>query len=344
MTRATMQPPWSRLLRRVREQVRHLLDPNRAVEVGRTEQLRAVLRYARVQTSLVHAGVILVSVCMLLLTPRSGAGEIAMWILVLAGFTVLRVITAGQALATSTLVLEPIGVALFLAGTGGPDSPFFTLSLAGIWWASRTTSGQTALVHRIDRRSSEGRLVVGAVIEAAPTRSARWIYGLSLVGAYLLLVLPPATRTGLVGGGVQDAVVMIGVSLLSQASARLDWSAHGPAAVVQMPTLGAQQLAIREGLARALQTIDIPVDAILAAGEVGLTALQAEVLAYLLLGLTNQEIADASRVSEAAVRYRLTRLYRTLGVTGRRQAAERARAIGLTLTPRSLTTNPTRPA
>jgi DNA-binding CsgD family transcriptional regulator len=273
---------------------------------------------------------------MLILNPRSGAGEIPMWVVILAGFTVLRVITAGQVLATSTLVLEPIGIALFLAGTGGADSPFFTLSLAGIWWASRTRRGQTALVHRIDRRFT--------VIEAAPTRSAWLVYGVSLVGAYLLLDLPQATRSGMAGEALQDAVVMIGVSLLSEASARLDWSAHGPAAVVQMPTLGAEQLAIREGLARALQTIDIPVDAILAAGEVGLTALQAEVLAYLLLGLTNQEIADASRVSEAAVRYRLTRLYRTLGVTGRRQAAERARAIGLTVTPRSLTTNPTRPA
>ena len=34
-------------------------------------------------------------------------------------------------------------------------------------------------------------------------------------------------------------------------------------------------------------------------------------------------------VSEATVRYRLTRLYRCLGVKGRKAAAERARELGL---------------
>jgi DNA-binding CsgD family transcriptional regulator len=67
----------------------------------------------------------------------------------------------------------------------------------------------------------------------------------------------------------------------------------------------------------------------------GLTALQAELLAYLMLGLSNQEIADATQVSEATVRYRLTGLYRILGVSGRKQAAARARDLGLTAMPQS---------
>jgi DNA-binding CsgD family transcriptional regulator len=57
--------------------------------------------------------------------------------------------------------------------------------------------------------------------------------------------------------------------------------------------------------------------------------MQIELLAYLMLGLTNQQIADAASVSEATVRYRLTPLYRTLGVRGRKAAAERARELGL---------------
>ena len=47
-----------------------------------------------------------------------------------------------------------------------------------------------------------------------------------------------------------------------------------------------------------------------------------EVLRLVAAGLTNQEIADATKVSEATVRYRLTRLYRSLGVSGRSQKAD----------------------
>jgi DNA-binding NarL/FixJ family response regulator len=75
--------------------------------------------------------------------------------------------------------------------------------------------------------------------------------------------------------------------------------------------------------------MDVPVDVVLAAGQLGLTAIQAELLAYLVLGLTNLEIAEATQVSEAAVRYRLTRLYRTLGVIGRREARRRAIELGI---------------
>ena len=59
----------------------------------------------------------------------------------------------------------------------------------------------------------------------------------------------------------------------------------------------------------------------------GLTVIQAELLAYLQMGLTNQEIADATKVGEATVRYRLTRLYRALGVSGRKAAVQRAMAL-----------------
>jgi DNA-binding CsgD family transcriptional regulator len=73
----------------------------------------------------------------------------------------------------------------------------------------------------------------------------------------------------------------------------------------------------------------VPIDVLLTAGQLGLTAMQTELIAYLILGLSNQEIADALSVSEATVRYRLTRLYRVLDVRGRKAAAERARELGL---------------
>ena len=123
-----------------------------------------------------------------------------------------------------------------------------------------------------------------------------------------------------------DLVVM---AFLSDWFVRVDHRALELNAALQAPRFGPEQIAIREGLQRALGSMDIPLDVVLAAGQLGLTAIQAELLSYLVLGLTNLEIADATHLSEAAVRYRLTRLYRTLGVGGRREAAARARELGL---------------
>jgi DNA-binding NarL/FixJ family response regulator len=157
------------------------------------------------------------------------------------------------------------------------------------------------------------------------------IYGITLVAAYLVLVLPDAVRASTAPEAVEQGALLVAFSGVTEAWVR----AHRAWLRTRswIPDLGAEALAIRNGLARALPRIDIPIDAVLSAGRMGLTALQAELLAYLLLGLTNQEIADATQVSEATVRYRLTPLYRTLGVTGRKHAADRARELGLTVVP-----------
>ena len=68
---------------------------------------------------------------------------------------------------------------------------------------------------------------------------------------------------------------------------------------------------------------------LIVAGQLGLTANQVELLGYLLLGFGNAQIADAIGRSEATVRYRLTSLYRAMGVSGRRAAIQRARELGL---------------
>jgi DNA-binding CsgD family transcriptional regulator len=256
-----------------------------------------------------------------------------MWIVILLGLTVLRVIAAGEPLAASATVLEPMGVAVFLAGTGGSASPFLTLALAGIWWASGVASSQTARVYHIDRRSPELRLLLGAVIEAPPARRVWLIYGVSLVGAYLVLVLPEATRRWRGWRGhprrrCHDRHIDPGRG--TETSSALVARGNGD---VQRLILDPTQSPIRDGLARALGTNEVPPDVVMAAGQAGLTVQQAELLPYLLLGLANQEIADAIQVSEATVRYRLTRPYRTLGVSGRRQAADRAREFGLMATP-----------
>jgi DNA-binding NarL/FixJ family response regulator len=86
---------------------------------------------------------------------------------------------------------------------------------------------------------------------------------------------------------------------------------------------------LRQRLALATGESPLPIDTLLAGGQLGLTADQIELLGYLLLGLGNHQIADAVGRSEATVRYRLTGLYRALGVKGRRAAVQRARELGI---------------
>lgn len=333
MTRTATPPPLVRLFRRAHGQAPDPGAASQATAGGPQDQLRDLLRDARVQTAIVHTVVFLTSVGVVFLSPPPGAHDVAMWVVILLGFSVLRVLVAATPLAVSTIVLEPLGIAVFLAGTGGPDSPFLTLALAGVWWASGVASSETVRVYRIDRGSRRLKLQLGAVIEAAPARRVWLIYGLSLVGGYLLLVLPQAARNGVAGEAIQNALVMIGVSVLSEALRRRSSASRHATSSVQPPIFDATQTPLRDGLARALRTNEMSLDIVMAAGQAGLTIQQDEVLRYLLLGLANQEIADAIQVSEATVRYRLTRLYRTLGVSGRREAADRARELGLTATP-----------
>ena len=229
-------------------------------------------------------------------SPDASALELAVFI----GFASLRIASARRPLATSTLVLDAIGTVLFLAGTGAPSSPYFFLALAGAWWAAHVRRPHSAVM-----------------------------WAVAFVSAYALLVVPGAVREQLAVHALEDASVVVIVALLSDWFVRVDARAIALSeALAQVPD-GAEQLAIREGLQRALGPMDISMDVLLAASREGLTVLQAELLAYLVLGLTNQEIADATSVGEATVRYRLTRLYRALGVRGRKAAVARAHQIGV---------------
>jgi DNA-binding CsgD family transcriptional regulator len=153
-------------------------------------------------------------------------------------------------------------------------------------------------------------------------------YGVSFAAAYALLVVPQAWQAGTLVEAFEGASVFGVVAVLSDVFVRADRRARKLHQVLTVPPFGAEQLAIREGLLGALRKMDIGVDVELAPGQLGLTAVQAELLAYLLMGLTDFEVSDAAGVSEATVRYRLTRLYRALGVRGRRDATRRARERG----------------
>lgn len=218
------------------------------------------------------------------------------------GFALLRVLSVRRSLQVSTIALDAVGTALFVAGTGAPSSPHFFLALAGAWWAAHLARPQSGL-----------------------------IWAVAFVAAYEPLVVPEALRDGLLVHALEDASVVVILALLSDWFVRVDRRALDLSEAVARAPAGTESLALREGLRRALGPLDVPVDVLVTAGEAGLTVIQAELLAYLALGLTNQQIADATNVSDATVRYRLTRLYRSLGVRGRGAAVARARGLGLAL-------------
>jgi DNA-binding CsgD family transcriptional regulator len=227
-------------------------------------------------------------------------GEILLALLVAAGLTLVRVLNVKRHLAVSTIVLDAGGMVIFLAGTGAPTSPFYLLALAGVWWAAHL-----------------------------PRRHSGLAYALAFVATYVVLVGPEALRQRALVEAFEDVAVIVVVAALSDWFVRVDRRAVELSDALGATPLDGSQLAIREGLQRALGTMEMPVDVVLAAAQLGLTIVQAELLAYLVLGLTNREIADATSVSEPTVRYRLTRLYRALGVNRRRQAVRRALALGL---------------
>lgn len=234
------------------------------------------------------------------------AGDAARPDAVLIGFTLvlafaaLRAASVDRRLAISTLALDALGTALFLAGTDAPASAYYFLALAGAWWAAHI-----------------------------PRRRSGLLWAIGFAVAYGALVTPDAVRHRLLVRVLQDTSVVIIVGLLADRFVRVDRRAIELSETLARAPAGAETLAIREGLTRALSPMEISLDVLLAAARAGLTVIQAELLAYLQMGLTNQEIADATHVSEATVRYRLTRLYRALNVEGRKAAVQRAVALAI---------------
>jgi DNA-binding CsgD family transcriptional regulator len=227
------------------------------------------------------------------------AATLTAFIIVL-GIATLRSLAVGRALAASTLALDAIAMVILLASTGGAASPIYVVALAGAWWAANVP------------RPHSGR-----------------IYAIAFLAGYLLIVGPEAFRTHVLGAAAGVAIALVVVALLSDRFVLVDRRAIELNEALQAPPFADGQVPVRHGLQLALRTMDIPIDVVLAAGRIGLTAIQAELLSYLVMGLSNNEIADATGLSEAAVRYRLTKLYRALDVRGRREAADRARELGL---------------
>jgi len=261
----------------------------------------------RSTTALAHYAALAASLLIVALHPPVYlADQLPVWAALVAAFSFLRMATLSRRLATSTILLDAGGMAVFLAGTNAPGSPFYLFVLAGAWWAAHV-------------RQPRGGLV----------------YGVGFSIAYVLLALPVALHQQSLSVMFTEVTAVIVIGGLSDWFIGLDRQVLALNEAVRSAPAGMELLAIREGLVRALGSSQVPVDVVLTAGQLGLTADQAELLSYLVLGLSNLEIADALDASEATVRYRLTRLYRALGVRGRRAAASRARELGINGTMRT---------
>ncbi len=215
--------------------------------------------------------------------------------LVVSRYLALR-FRAGSWIVLADAIVCLIAVAL----TSAPHSEFHFVALAGIWWA--------------------GRLV--------PRRGAA-IYAVAFLLPYTVVVFPDAWQRGALAEAAEDLLTIVVLALL------VDWFMAVDRRVLHLSrmlnagiTQGDSPLELRRRLGVAAGDSPLPIDTLVLAGRLGLRADEIELLGYLVLGFGNAQIAEAIGRSEATVRYRLTGLYRSLDVRGRRAAILRARELG----------------
>jgi DNA-binding CsgD family transcriptional regulator len=197
--------------------------------------------------------------------------------------------------------LDAIACFVVVAWTSAPLSEFHFVALAGIWWA--------------------GRLV--------PRRGAA-LFAVAFLVPYVIVVLPDGWQRGYFAEAADDLLTVAVIALLVDWFMSVDRRAMALSSAMRLGESRREStIEVRRRLALAAGESPVPVDALVVAGQLGLTANQIELLSYLVLGFGNAQIADAIGRSEATVRYRLTSLYRAIGVSGRAGAIERARDLGL---------------
>jgi ATP/maltotriose-dependent transcriptional regulator MalT len=185
--------------------------------------------------------------------------------------------------------------------TAAPHSEFHFVVLAGVWWGGRMLP-----------------------------RHGAALYAIAFLIPYTLVVVPDAWSRGALAEAAEDLLTVAVLALMVDWFLAVDRMAMQLSTAISSGRAGtASDIELRRRLALAAGESPLPVDTLVVGGQLGLTADQIELLGYLLLGLANHQIADAVGRSEATVRYRLTRLYRALGVNGRGAAVRRARELGI---------------
>jgi DNA-binding CsgD family transcriptional regulator len=255
--------------------------------------------WAVLNANLVALGAALVSQLLEGPNPQNGS-RVPILFLIGAAFVLSRWLGMHAGLRSAVIVLDAIGTVVFLSVAGAPSSPFYFFALAGAWWAGHLRPPHGAM-----------------------------LFGVIFVGVYLVMVMPAAIARHAAPEAFEDLVALIIVASLTDFYLALDRRAIEMSRAMRAMALSPQDLTFRRHVAALLEAPELPVDAVLAGAQFGLTAIQTELLALLMVGSTSPQMAEALSISEAAVRYRLTRLYRTLKVHGRTEAVARARAMGL---------------
>jgi DNA-binding CsgD family transcriptional regulator len=237
----------------------------------------------------------------LLLGPERHADRFAPGVVVSVALVVVRYLALRFDVGAWIIPLDAVVCFVVVAWTSAPLSEFHFVVLAGIWWA--------------------GRLV---------QRRGGALFAVAFLVPYALVVLPDGWQRGYLAEAADDLLTVAVIALLVDWFMTVDRRAMALSSAIRAgEARGASPVEVRRRLGLAAGESPLPIDTLVVAGQLGLTANQIELLGYLLLGFGNAQIADAIGRSEATVRYRLTALYRQLGVVGRREAMQRARALGL---------------
>ena len=220
---------------------------------------------------------------------------------VAAVFVVVRFLALRWGAPRWLVAVDAVAGVVIVVLTGAPLSEFHFVVLAGVWWAGLM----------VPRR--------GAVL-----------YAIAFLVPYTVVVVPGAWGQNALAEAAEDLLTVAVLAIMVDWFLAVDERAMQLSEAIATARSGSvSDIELRRRLALAAGESPLPIDTLLVGGQLGLTADQVELLGYLLLGLGNHQIADAVGRSEATVRYRLTRLYRALGVQGRRAAVQRAREMGL---------------
>lgn len=247
------------------------------------------------------AAIALAFVLGLVLGPERHADRFAQGVIVATALVVTRYASLRRDLGAWVIPADALVSFLVVSWTSAPLSEFHFVVLAGLWWA--------------------GRL--------APKRGSA-LFALSFLVPYAIFVLPDGWQRGYFAEAADDLLTVAVIAILVDWFMSVDRRAMELAAALRAgEALGESPIEVRRRLAVAAGESPVPVDTLVVAGQLGLTANQIELLGYLVLGFGNAQIADAVGRSEATVRYRLTSLYRAMGVASRAGAIERAHELGL---------------
>jgi hypothetical protein len=178
------------------------------------------------RTLVAHVVALLATAIVLLADPVPDRLGAALGLAMLVALAGLRIRNVERRLATSTLILDAAGTALFMAGSGAPSSAYFFLAIAGAWWAAQL-----------------------------PGRHSGATWATAFLAVYVVLVVPGALADGTLVNAIEDVSVVVIIGVLSDWFVRVDARALALSDALANAPAGAEKVAIRDGLSRASSSL-----------------------------------------------------------------------------------------